>query len=163
MSEQTRLRAESAAGGGPDREAIRLNQIISVCDLGLTHAMGSAHGADITGQNFHTKAALMICSARANLPQAFTRNGDIKENRWVSRLSSLSSHNTCRKFFLVIPYSGLYIDCQTAHHWFFNLLMLSWMNCQIGRKQCLYRINLIWQGFEANLPAKTSWDYACHH
>jgi len=32
VGEQARPRAESAAGGGADREATRLNQIISVCD-----------------------------------------------------------------------------------------------------------------------------------
>jgi len=32
----------------------------------------------------------MICSARANLPQVYTKNGDIKQNRWV-RSSLLSS------------------------------------------------------------------------
>lgn len=35
-------------------------------------------------QHFHTKAALMICSSRANLPQVQNKNGEIRQNRWVS-------------------------------------------------------------------------------
>ncbi|SMR52026.1 unnamed protein product [Zymoseptoria tritici ST99CH_3D1] len=56
-------RGESASGGGQDRESTKLNQII---------------------QHFHSKAALMICSSRANLPQVYNRNGDIKQNRWFN-------------------------------------------------------------------------------
>ncbi|EME49157.1 hypothetical protein DOTSEDRAFT_49472 [Dothistroma septosporum NZE10] len=52
-----------AASSGEDREATKLNQII---------------------QHFHNKAALTICSSRANLPQVYTRNGDIKQNRWFN-------------------------------------------------------------------------------
>lgn len=35
-------------------------------------------------QHFHTKAALMICSSRASLPQVRAKNGEIRQNRWVS-------------------------------------------------------------------------------
>jgi hypothetical protein len=41
-------------------------------------------------QHFHTKAALMICSSRANLPQVQTKAGEIRQNRWVG-LEYLSS------------------------------------------------------------------------
>lgn len=40
--------------------------------------------ADAGSQNFHTKAALMICSSRAQLPQAYNKNGELRQNRWVS-------------------------------------------------------------------------------
>lgn len=40
-------------------------------------------------QNFHTKAALMICSSRAQLPQAYNKNGELRQNRWVSLSSQL--------------------------------------------------------------------------
>ncbi|GAB7366596.1 hypothetical protein MBLNU230_g8581t2 [Neophaeotheca triangularis] len=35
-------------------------------------------------QNFHTKAALMICSARASLPRVYNKNGDVRQNRWFN-------------------------------------------------------------------------------
>ncbi|CAK3886121.1 Autophagy-related 13 [Lecanosticta acicola] len=54
---------QTGASSGEDREATKLNQII---------------------QHFHSKAALTICSSRANLPQVSTRNGDIKQNRWFN-------------------------------------------------------------------------------
>ncbi|KAK5135820.1 hypothetical protein LTR08_004647 [Meristemomyces frigidus] len=46
-----------------DRETTKLNQII---------------------QHFHSKAALMICSARATLPPAYTKSGEVKQNRWFN-------------------------------------------------------------------------------
>ncbi|KAK4549537.1 hypothetical protein LTR36_006534 [Oleoguttula mirabilis] len=55
--------AAAGSGSGQDRETTKLNQII---------------------QHFHSKAALMICSARANLPQVHARNGEIKQNRWFN-------------------------------------------------------------------------------
>ncbi|KAK5124918.1 hypothetical protein LTR85_001108 [Meristemomyces frigidus] len=62
-SERPRNEGAGAAGGGQDRETTKLNQII---------------------QHFHSKAALMICSARANLSQVYARNGEIKQNRWFN-------------------------------------------------------------------------------
>lgn len=35
-------------------------------------------------QHFHTKATLTICSARAQLPRVRTRDGNVKQDRWVS-------------------------------------------------------------------------------
>lgn len=37
-------------------------------------------------QNFHTKAALAVCSARANLPPAYNKDGDLRQNKWVGLL-----------------------------------------------------------------------------
>ena len=44
--------------------------------------MTSADGLE--SQNFHTKAALAVCSARANLPPAYNKDGDLRQNKWVS-------------------------------------------------------------------------------
>ncbi|KAF2485533.1 autophagy-related protein 13-domain-containing protein [Neohortaea acidophila] len=61
--------ASTAAGregthdSGQDRELTKLNQII---------------------QHFHTKAALLICSSRANLPRSQNQHGDIRQNRWFN-------------------------------------------------------------------------------
>ncbi|KAM3419008.1 Autophagy-related protein 13 [Cercospora zeina] len=55
--------ARDTATGSQDREATKLNQII---------------------QHFHSKAALTICSARANLPQVMNKAGEIKQNRWFN-------------------------------------------------------------------------------
>lgn len=40
--------------------------------------------ADPSSQHFHTKAALMICAARTNLPPSLTKAGEIRQDRWVS-------------------------------------------------------------------------------
>ncbi|KAK3070697.1 autophagy protein 13 [Teratosphaeriaceae sp. CCFEE 6253] len=53
--------AESA--GLQDKETLRLNQII---------------------QHFYTKAALTICSARAQLPRVRAQDGNIKQDRWFN-------------------------------------------------------------------------------
>ncbi|KAI7110442.1 hypothetical protein KC339_g38 [Hortaea werneckii] len=52
------------AGSGQDKELNKLNQII---------------------QHFHTKAALMICAARMNLPPSLTKAGEIRQDRWRTR------------------------------------------------------------------------------
>ncbi|KAK3686483.1 autophagy protein 13 [Vermiconidia calcicola] len=59
----TAARNDSTAGGSQDRENTKLNQIV---------------------QHFHTKAALMICSSRAHLPQAYAKNGEARQNRWFN-------------------------------------------------------------------------------
>lgn len=41
-------------------------------------------GLTINSQNFHTKAALAVCSARANLPPAYNKDGGLRQNKWVS-------------------------------------------------------------------------------
>jgi hypothetical protein len=49
--------------------------------------IGSHYRSDADGlesQNFHTKAALAVCSARANLPPAYNKDGDLRQNKWVS-------------------------------------------------------------------------------
>jgi hypothetical protein len=51
-------------------------------------------------QNFYTKAALTICSARANLPRVENYDGEPKMNRWVSRMSKFP-------FLLILPGSLL--------------------------------------------------------
>ena len=57
--------------------------------LAVNHDMTGQGGVlTMSTQHFHSKAALMICSARANLPQVYTKGGEIKQNRWVSVLSS---------------------------------------------------------------------------
>jgi len=104
----------------------------------------------MTWQNFHTKAALMICSARASLPQAYTRNGDIKENRWVSFLLPFRLHNTLGAFRNLISCFGLYIkpgwepllrEASELVLSFFNGLMRFWMNRQARRIQRPYRMD----------------------
>lgn len=35
-------------------------------------------------QNFHTKAALAVCSARANLPPAYNKDGGLRQNKWFN-------------------------------------------------------------------------------
>ncbi|KAK0249302.1 autophagy protein 13 [Friedmanniomyces endolithicus] len=57
-------RAAEGSGAGPqDKESTRLNQII---------------------QHFHTKAALTICAARAQLPKVRNRDGNVKQDRWFN-------------------------------------------------------------------------------
>ncbi|KAK1050769.1 autophagy protein 13 [Friedmanniomyces endolithicus] len=57
-------RAAEGSGAGPqDKESTRLNQII---------------------QHFHTKAALTICAARAQLPRVRNRDGNFKQDRWFN-------------------------------------------------------------------------------
>ncbi|KAI7352090.1 hypothetical protein KC320_g4653 [Hortaea werneckii] len=51
------------AGSGQDKELNKLNQII---------------------QHFHTKAALMICAARMNMPPSLTKAGEIRQDRWFN-------------------------------------------------------------------------------
>ncbi|KAF2716839.1 hypothetical protein K431DRAFT_335200 [Polychaeton citri CBS 116435] len=51
------------SASGQAKETSKLNQIV---------------------QHFHSKAALMICSSRASLPQVYNKNGDIKQNRWFN-------------------------------------------------------------------------------
>ncbi|KAK6442586.1 autophagy protein 13 [Oleoguttula sp. CCFEE 5521] len=55
--------SKDAAAAEKDRETSKLNQII---------------------QNFHTKAALMICSSRATLPQAYGKSGEARQNKWFN-------------------------------------------------------------------------------
>ncbi|KAI6869569.1 hypothetical protein KC318_g18934, partial [Hortaea werneckii] len=52
-----------SAGSGQDKELNKLNQII---------------------QHFHTKAALMICAARTNLPPSLTKAGELRQDRWFN-------------------------------------------------------------------------------
>ncbi|KAF7191276.1 Autophagy-related protein [Pseudocercospora fuligena] len=59
-SDSTRAEGPS---GSLDRETTKLNQII---------------------QHFHSKAALTICSSRANLPQVVNKHKEIKQNRWFN-------------------------------------------------------------------------------
>jgi len=42
---------------------------------------------DFFEQNFFTKAALTIVSARVVLPKSFTKTGEIKQNKWVCHVS----------------------------------------------------------------------------
>ncbi|OQO13278.1 hypothetical protein B0A48_01506 [Cryoendolithus antarcticus] len=55
--------SRDAVAAEKERETSKLNQII---------------------QNFHTKAALMICSSRATLPQAYGKNGEARQNKWFN-------------------------------------------------------------------------------
>ncbi|KAK5113344.1 hypothetical protein LTR62_003443 [Meristemomyces frigidus] len=48
---------------GQEKDTTRMNQIL---------------------QHFHTKAALMICAARANLPKSITRDGALRQDRWFN-------------------------------------------------------------------------------
>jgi hypothetical protein len=45
---------------------------------------GDARYADICVQQFHTKSALMVCGSRAQLPPAYSKTGEKRQNRWVS-------------------------------------------------------------------------------
>ncbi|KAK5696633.1 autophagy protein 13 [Elasticomyces elasticus] len=61
--EPSRAAAESSSNAPQDKENTRLNQII---------------------QHFHTKAALTICSARAQLPRVRAKDGNVKQDRWFN-------------------------------------------------------------------------------
>ena len=83
VGEQTpEITRQDGPSSGQDREAAKLNQIIQVC--GRIEKGDGILKLIYFQQHFHTKAALTICSSRANLPQVYSRNGDIKQNRWVS-------------------------------------------------------------------------------
>jgi autophagy-related protein 13 len=48
-------------------------------------------------QQFFVKGALTIVGSRVTLPQAFTRNGDIRQNKWVRNFLEMHtcSMKTC--------------------------------------------------------------------
>ncbi|KAM0723817.1 hypothetical protein Q7P37_000807 [Cladosporium fusiforme] len=66
LASYTERAAAAAAAGSSlqqEKDHTKLNQII---------------------QNFHTKAALAICSSRANLPPAYNKDGDLRQNKWFN-------------------------------------------------------------------------------
>ena len=82
LAETSQESSRETASGSQDREATKLNQIIQVCNEndGQNHWIWT----NSMMQHFHSKAALTICSARANLPSITNKAGEIKQNRWVS-------------------------------------------------------------------------------
>ncbi|KAF2276698.1 uncharacterized protein EI97DRAFT_318796 [Westerdykella ornata] len=44
----------------------------------------NSHRVNQIIQNFFTKAALLIISSRASLPQCFNQNGDLRQNKWFN-------------------------------------------------------------------------------
>jgi hypothetical protein len=98
------IEASRAAAGSSlqqEKDHTKLNQIIQVRSDRFVETEGD-HGINADGlelQNFHTKAALAVCSARANLPPAYNKDGDLRQNKWVSLFAT--SLNFCK--LVVIP------------------------------------------------------------
>ena len=68
---------------GPSKDAVKkLDQILQV---GHEHPK-YLHRADVTCQNFHTKAAIVILQSRMSLPIVLGKDGYKKVNKWVNYL-----------------------------------------------------------------------------